>query len=196
MTTVYFVRHCKADNSVQDDRLRPLKEKGLQDRELVTRYLSDKEITAVLSSPYKRAVDTLVPFAKAADLEITLVESLRERKSDSVWLPDEEFLQFVGRQWADFSYALPDGESLGEVQQRNIEALEMALTEHSGESLVIGTHGTALSTIINYYDNNYGINDFLAMVSIMPWIVVMEFDGLQCKQIEKMDLLTKKHAPQ
>jgi len=31
---------------------------------------------------------------------------------------------------------------------------------YEGKNIVIGTHGTALSTIINYYDSTYGYDDF------------------------------------
>ena len=39
----------------------------------------------------------------------------------------EDFDGFCRRQWADFSYCLPEGESLGQVQRRNVDALETAL---------------------------------------------------------------------
>lgn len=42
---------------------------------------------------------------------------------------------------------------------------------------VTGTHGTALSTIINYYDSTYRFADFMAMVNIMPWVVSMSCLG-------------------
>ena len=44
MTTVYFVRHAEADNSVRDGRIRPLIKKGMSDRALVTTFLNDKNI--------------------------------------------------------------------------------------------------------------------------------------------------------
>ena len=57
-----------------------------------------------------------------------------------------------------------------------------------GSNPAIGTHGTALSTIVNYYDSSYGHADFMAMVNIMPWVVKMYFDGQNCAAIEKLDL--------
>ena len=191
MTTVYFIRHCKADNSERDGRIRPLTEKGTRDAALVTQYLQDKNIDAIVSSPFKRAIDTVAPFAESAGLEISIVEDFRERRSDSDWLRDEDFWPFVERQWADFSYSLSDGESLETVQKRNIAALNGVLAEHAGECVAIGTHGTALSTIVNYYDKTFGFKDFLAMVGIMPWAVVMEFEGTECRRIEKVDLFAE-----
>ena len=56
MTNVYFVRHEQPNYENHDDLTRELTENGLQDRKLVTEYLRDKEIHAVLSSPFKRMV--------------------------------------------------------------------------------------------------------------------------------------------
>jgi len=195
MTTVYFIRHAKADNSNRDGRNRPLTEKGINDRALVTKFLQDKKISAVLSSPYKRAVDTIADFSRKNGFTIELVEDFRERKSDGDWLRDADFIPFMKRQWADFSYSLSDGECLAAVQRRNIAALNKALAKYKDKNIVIATHGTALSTIINYYDNTYGFGDFMAMIDIMPWVVKMYFDGNNCAGMEKIDLFNLNQKP-
>jgi len=186
MTTIYFIRHAQSDLSVHDERVRPLTEKGLKDCTLVTEFLRGKNIDIILSSPYKRAVDTISGFAKSANLPIQTVNDFRERGVDNVWI--EDFKTFSKKQWVDFSYKLSDGECLAEVQERNISELNEVLTRYKNKNIVIGTHGTALSTIINYYDNTYGFDDFMAMVNIMPWVVKMEFDKNVCIGIEKIDL--------
>lgn len=188
MTVVYFIRHAQADNSVRDGRMRPLTAKGLADRRLVTAFLGDKGIDLVFSSPFKRAVDTVANFAEHRGCAIQTIEAFRERKSDSDWVRDTDFFPFVERQWADFSYKLSDGECLAQVQTRNIAALQEILTRHPNKNIVIGTHGTALSTIINYYDNSYDFHDFMAMVDKLPWAVKMSFDGTRCVEINKIDL--------
>lgn len=150
VTEVYFVRHAESDDTNHDDLTRGLTEKGLRDRDLVSGYLDDKGITAVLSSPYRRAVETVRPFAEARGLEIGLVEDFRERRVDSGWI--EDFDAFCRRQWSDFTYKLSDGEALGEVRKRNIRALGEVLRRYQGQSVAIGGHGTAISTVVNYYD--------------------------------------------
>lgn len=189
MTTVYFIRHAEADNSNRDGRLRPLTEKGLAERKLVTEFLQDKSIDGVLSSPFKRAVDTVADFAEKNGFKIELVEDFREQRSSKGMGNDNpDIYQILERQWADFSYVLSDGECLGEVQERNIAALNDVLRRYNGKNIIIGTHGTALSTIINYYDKSYGFEDFMAMVNILPWVVRMDFDGNDCARMEKTDL--------
>ena len=186
MTTVYFVRHAEPNYNNHDDATRELSAKGLEDRKLVTEFLKDKEIDVVLSSPFKRAYDTVAPFAEGKGLEIQVVDDFRERRIDSCWI--EDFKSFSKAQWADFTYKLSDGECLGEVQERNIFALNKVLDEFPNKSIVVGSHGTALSTIINYYDNTFGYDDFDRIRGLMPWIVKFSFEGKNCVEMEKINL--------
>jgi len=186
MTTVYFVRHAEPNYENHDDFTRELTAKGLRDRELVTAFLRDKNIDAVLSSPYKRAVDTVADLASKLQKDIVSVDDFRERKIDSVWI--EDFNAFCRKQWRDFTYKLSDGESLGEVQRRNISALEQVLERYVGKNVVIGGHGTALSTIINYYDHAFGYEEFEKIRRIMPWVVQFLFEGKTFIAMRKYDL--------
>ncbi len=186
MTTVYFVRHAQPNYENHDDMLRELTAKGLEDRKLVTRFLTDKNVDVVLSSPFLRSVDTVRDFADANGLEIGIVEDFRERRIDSVWI--EDFNSFCQKQWGDFSYKLSDGESLAKVQERNIAALNKVLEEHAGKTIVVGSHGTALSTIVNYYDSSFGYTEFEKIRGLMPWVVEFRFDGTECVEIKQYNL--------
>lgn len=75
------------------------------------------------------------------------------------------------------------------MQERNIEALQKILLTCAGQNIVIGGHGTALSTIINFYDSAFGYEDFIRMCSKAPWIVHFTFDGTRCISIEPHDLI-------
>ena len=185
MTTIYFVRHAEPNLSNHDDKSRELSPKGLQDRKLVSEYLKDKGIDLVISSPYKRAIDTLGDFADLMDMEIVLEDRFRERKVGNEWIAD--FEAFTKRQWLDFDYKLFDGECLAEVQERNVEALREVLETYDGKNIVIGSHGTALSTIINYYDRSFGYFEFERIRMIMPWIVVFNFEGKKCLNIQEIN---------
>jgi len=186
MTSVYFIRHAESDFTVRDDRSRPLTAKGFSDRGLVTGFLSGKGVRALLSSPYKRAVDTVGGFAAEYGFEIELVEDFRERETGDIWI--EDWKAFSIRQWADFSYKPPGGESMKEAQTRNIAALDGVLAKYRDETIAIGTHGTALSLIINHYDRTYGFEDFWSMSRLMPWAVRMDFNEDGCVGVVKTDL--------
>lgn len=193
MTTVYFVRHAKPNFNNHDDASRELSEEGTRFCRMVTAYLDDKEIDVMLSSPYKRSLDTIMDFSRKHCLEIQIVPDFRERKIGNEWIPD--FEDFTKKQWDDFHYKRPDGESLFEVQKRNVGALQEVLQKYSGKNIVIGTHGTALSTILNYYGNSFGYDDFKRIQHIMPWIVVMTFDGETCLRTESFEFTSKGCRP-
>ena len=169
-TSIIFVRHAQAQYG-EDDRTRPLTEEGLRNRAIVLETLKDRQIDRFLSSPYKRSIDTIQPAADFFNMPIETDERFRERQVgtwDNGWLE---------KRWADFSCAEEGGECLASVQARNVEALREVLSDSAGKTVVIGTHGTALSTILNYYDNSFGLDDFLRIVNRMPYIVELTFDG-------------------
>ncbi|MFD3158313.1 histidine phosphatase family protein [Haloimpatiens sp. FM7330] len=183
MTKVYFVRHAKPDFSIHDDLTRPLNEEGIKDCKRVTEFLINKNINKVFSSPYKRAFDTVKDFAHKSNLEIDIIDDFRERAVSDGWI--EDFNTFAQRQWEDFDYKLSNGESLNEVQKRNIAALHKILIENEDKNIVIGTHGTALSTIINYYDKNFDHSQFQRIKHLMPFIVCIDFQGTKAINIEE-----------
>lgn len=189
MTTVYFVRHAEPNYSNHNDHERELTEKGLADRELVTQYLSNKNIDFIVSSPYKRAVDTVKHFADTVHLSIEMVNDFRERNVDNIWV--EDFNAFSKAQWDDFSYKLSDGEALGEVQRRNIAALFDIISRHKDKNIVVGSHGTALCTVINYFNRNFRYEDFDKIKGLFPWIVKFTFEESAKPIIEYIDVFDK-----
>ena len=182
MKTIYFVRHCQSDSSVREDKLRPLTEKGQQDARRVTEYFRDIAVDRVISSPYKRAIDTVAGVAAARNLPVETDDRLRER-AVGTWVQD--FDTFARQQWSDLDFALPGGESLNHVMARNASALEQMLAD-SAESTVVGTHGTALCAMIHSLDPAFGYADFCRIVNIMPWIVKCTFDGGRLVAREEM----------
>ena len=186
MTNIYFIRHAEPNFENRDDMTRELSAKGLKDRELVTKFLMDKQIDAVVSSPFKRAIDTVRDFADKNGMDITVIADFRERRVDSCWI--EDFTSFSKKQWEDFTYKLSDGECLAEVQARNIAALNKLLDDYQDQNVVVGSHGTALSTIINYYDKTFGYDGFHEIRHLMPWVVQFTFDGKELIEINKYNL--------
>ena len=144
----------------------------------------------MLSSPYKRAIDTVKDFADKNSLEIKIIPDLRERKIDSCWI--EDFKSFSMHQWEDFDFKLSGGESLNEVQKRAIGALNEIINTYRGKNIVIGGHGTAISTIINYYDRSFGYEGFESIRCLLPFIAKLTFIEDKCAGIEIIDLFKDK----
>lgn len=185
MTTIYLIRHAEPDFNVHNDQERPLTKKGKESCKKVNEYLQDKEIDAIYSSPYARALETIRPFAEEQAINIILEEDFRERCMSGKWLDD--FRTFAEKQWEDFQYKLKDGECLAEVQNRAITALERIINDK--DNIVVSSHGTAICTMINYYDKNFGIKNFWEIVNLMPFAVKMVFCGTECISIELLNIL-------
>ena len=175
MTSVYFVRHAQPDVSWKDNRTRPLTPAGLLDRKKVTNLLVRVPVDCFFSSPYKRAIDTISECANAHGLDIHIDERFRERQSGE----NGHSIEMIKRRWDDFSFCEKDGESLGIVQERNIEALNEILITHKDKVIVIGTHGTSLSTILNFYDPSFGFDGFKRIWFWMPYVIRLDFSGTQ-----------------
>ena len=56
-------------------------------------------------------------------------------------------------------------------------ALTEILETNRDKTIVIGTHGTALSAILNYYDPSYDCGSFLRIIDWMPYVVELDFEG-------------------
>jgi 2,3-bisphosphoglycerate-dependent phosphoglycerate mutase len=173
MTKIYFIRHSLSDFSVKDELKRPLTEVGIERKKKIIALFDEINIDSIFSSPYKRTIQTIEPLSIYKKININIVENFRERKISNNWI--ENFDEYSKKQWNNFSYKLENGESLLEVQDRNIESLKKILVEYNGKTIIIGTHGTALSTIINYYDKTFLYKDFMKIVNLMPYIIRFDF---------------------
>ena len=182
---LYFVRHAQSDHTVREDAIRPLTPQGRKDTLKVTAALQDKRISKVYSSPYVRATDTVSDLAETLDLDIITVDDLRERAVGG-WVDD--FFTYAQNQWEDFSHKISGGESLGEVQERNIQAVRTIIEENLGSSVVIGTHGTALSTIVNYFNPGFGYDDFYRIMDKMPYILCLTLECTNLISVTEIEL--------
>lgn len=185
MTRVYFVRHAQPDHAWEDDRSRPLTMEGREDSRKVLEFLQDKNIDSFYCSPYKRSMDTIWETAAYYETEIINDERLRERESGR----NGNHHGMFQKRWEDHDFHEEGGESIAMVQERNVAALTDILQKNDGRNIVIGTHGTALSSILNYYDTDYDCDSFLRILDWMPYIIELDFeDGKFTDKIEHLHI--------
>ncbi len=172
MTKIYFVRHAQPDYGWRDDRTRPLTAEGITDSKIVLATLKDKNINVFYCSPYKRSLDTIADTAAYFNKNILTDERLHERTAGI----NGNQRHLFKKRWQDHDYHEENGESIRMVQERNIAALSEILAAQKDQNIVVGTHGTALSTILNYYDPSFGYNDYMRIIDWMPYIVELDFE--------------------
>jgi 8-oxo-dGTP diphosphatase len=81
LVVILLVRHARAGergSAGPDDSLRPLDETGLQQAEALAAMLSDRPLARIVTSPYRRCIQTVEPLAGAAGLEIEQRDELAE----------------------------------------------------------------------------------------------------------------------
>ncbi|MBQ9460606.1 MAG: histidine phosphatase family protein [Clostridia bacterium] len=190
MTHIYFVRHAQPDYRSGVNRTFPLSDEGMEDRHKALAVLKNVSFDRAVSSPYRRSIDTIMPLVESMGLELTLDERLRERDNAGGSSNSREMFR---KRWADHDFCEEGGESIRSTQERNVAALNDILTNYAGETILVGTHGTALSTIINYYRPEFGFEQFLRIIDFMPYVLHCTFDGVQLAGMEELFYLHKEY---
>ncbi|AFQ13042.1 TPA: histidine phosphatase family protein [Bacillus pacificus] len=182
MTTIYFVRHAHSTYT-KEERERPLSEKGQLDAENVTHLLKDRHIDVVISSPYKRAIQTVQGIANTYDVSIQIEEDLRERLLSSESVTD--FNDAVQKVWEDWDFAHEGGESNDVAQRRAVICMQNILKKYKDKNIVIGTHGNIMVLLMNYFDSKY---DFRFWKTIrMPDIFKLNFHNEDLVSSERIE---------
>jgi 2,3-bisphosphoglycerate-dependent phosphoglycerate mutase len=164
MSIFYLVRHAHADWTPDENR--PLSAKGHIDAERVADVLHQFPITAIYSSPARRARQTVTPLAARLDLPIHTLPELRERQLCGGAV--EDFFAAVEVTWADPKFAHPGGESNTAAQQRGASTVRRLQDQHPIEHIVLATHGNLLALLLQHFDPsiNYAFWKSLTMPDI------------------------------
>jgi 2,3-bisphosphoglycerate-dependent phosphoglycerate mutase len=148
------IRHCKADGQ---ESLAALTAEGEQQAKELATFLEGQHYDCVVSSPFKRAIDTIKPFAELSEQSIKIDERLAERilsaEADPNWRSNLE------RTYIDEHLKFPGGESTFEAKQR-ISSFINDLQTESYKSVLIVTHGNLLSLMINLFDPSFGFKEW------------------------------------
>ena len=158
--------------------------KRLTDAKMATELLKTEEINIVISSPYKRAVQTVEGIADYFDkeIEIEIEDDFRERILTTV--PTEDFMLAISKVWEDYNFSWEGGESNIVAQKRGVNITFRILDRYQDKNIVIGTHGNIMALIMNYFDNKY---DFTFWKNLdIPDIYKLTFDGRELKDVKKL----------
>lgn len=154
MKTIYFMRHSeplKPININNNDSLQVQNEKwvltvnGEMLEKEKSEYIELKNFDIVISSNYVRAISTAKYFTKD---KIFIDDNFGERKFGiNNW--DELPKDFGKRQFDDFNYKLPNGESINEVIEREYNSLINILNNSHDKKVLIVGHSTAIASLFS-----------------------------------------------
>jgi 2,3-bisphosphoglycerate-dependent phosphoglycerate mutase len=168
---LYLIRHAHAD--WEPDENRSLSTRGSRGAVRVTELLAALPIEDIVSSPYRRAVQTVAALAVDLDMEIQVEDRFKERTLGDY--SSASFEEAVGRTWQDFEFSWPGGESNLAAQRRAIVALEELIGAGSANHCVLATHGNLLALILNYFDPRVGYQFWSKLT--MPDVYYLEIVG-------------------
>ena len=172
--TYYFIRHAHS-NYTPDEINRPLSDKGLESLEKLD-FLADKPITAIYSSPYQRAIQTVEPLAQSLKLAIQTDKRLIERKLSSQAIADQDFEEAFMQLWSRPTLSLAGGESNQQAQQRALTFLHELESKHQNEEIILSSHGNLICILLSAFDLSIDYN-FWHNLS-MPDVLVLDKDAI------------------
>lgn len=156
-TEIILIRHGETawnrERRMQGQTDTPLSDIGRAQAAAVGRRLASYPFAALYSSDLARAWDTAAAIARESGHEIRRDTALRERTFGVFeGLTYDEMSQRYPEVHARFSsrdpdYAVPGGESPRQFFDRSMTCLEGIAQAHTGESVVVVTHGMVLDTL-------------------------------------------------
>lgn len=176
-----MVRHAHSVYT-PDELGRPLSAEGFIDAEKISKLLEKENIDIVLSSPYKRAVQTVEGVAKSIGQEVILKDDFKERKLAEQSVDD--FDHAISRVWEDPTFSWGGGESNVIAQKRGVKAVTAVLQAYECKTLVIGTHGNLMALIMNHFNSDYDFNFWKNLD--MPDIYKLTFEGTILVKVERI----------
>jgi len=154
-TTVYLIRHAQSQPSIEiQDPQWPLSARGREQAKALSLLLEPLGIAELWSSPYRRCLKTVAPFARHTGLRVLSHEGLHERDISGGIVAN--FTEIWNRSWADFDYALPNRESSRAAQRRFVNAFCEVLDRSEATTLGICAHGNVIGLLLNRIDPAYG----------------------------------------
>lgn len=164
---IYVIRHCEATGQPPEA---PLTDKGhLQAIELAE-YFSAIKINRIISSPYKRAIDTIQPLAKTFNIEVETDRRLEERVLSRENLQD--WLGKLSASFEDLDLKYEGGESSREAMNRIVEVVnEVYSTE---QNTIIVSHGNLISLLLKYFNNEFGFDNWKRLSNPDVYLLIKE----------------------
>lgn len=165
---LYIVRHCEAEGQAFGAGLT---NEGFKQAQELVGFFSNKGIEKIISSPYKRAVDTITPLAKANRIEIKIDDRLSERVLSTRNLPDWQ--EKLKQSFTDLDMVMEGGESSKQAMERVLKVVDEQKKVEE-EEIVLVTHGNLLALLLKQYLPSFGYKDWETLSN--PDVYLIETD--------------------
>ncbi|WP_409251274.1 histidine phosphatase family protein [Bacillus sp. SCS-153A] len=157
MKHLYIVRHAKAEGQPREAKLTEL---GEEQAESLVTFFQEREIDAIYSSPFLRAIKTIEPLALKRGLPVIQDERLSERVLSGTSLDD--WMMHLEKSFNDFDYFLEGGESNRSAFDRASSFIEDIMNS-SDDHIIAVSHGNLTTLLLHYFDGRFGYKELLEL---------------------------------
>ncbi len=173
MKRLYLVRHCQATGQ-EPEALLTLE--GESQAEVLADFLAPLGIQRIVSSPFRRAVQSIQPLANQLGLRVEIDGRLAERVLSTAPLAD--WLARYQASFEELDVGLEGGESSRDAMARGAAAVEDVLAHPAGTTVAV-SHGNLLTLIRRHIDGRSGYDEWKALTN--PDVFCLEADGMTRK---------------
>lgn len=161
MLNLYITRHGETqwntERRLQGWLNSPLTEKGILQGRKLNQAVRMYEISKIYSSPSERAVKTAISAKGDLDVEIELLDELREmnmgewegRTLEEIKAKDPE--NFENYWMRPHLFVKNTGENFDEMLNRAKKALEKIIAENKDGNILVVTHGVTLKALMSHF---------------------------------------------
>lgn len=160
----------------------PLSEAGLRQAESAAHALRAMPLAAIYSSPLRRALETAQRIAEIHRLAVTPLAGLHELRQ-GVWESlrmhelEERYGVLLQEWWTNpNTLRVPGGETIEEMRERAMAALQTMVAQHRGETIAAVAHGgvnkAVLLTVLGA-----ALTSYWRLRQVNACINVLEFGG-------------------
>lgn len=150
----------------------PLSDRGKIQAQQLIACLAAQRPERLLSSPYRRARDTVAPFADAAGLSVTIEPAFAECTFRVGYVAD--WPAPIARAWSNRSFADAGCESADACQTRVVAGIDTIVRRYAGQRVLLCSHGNAIGLLLNAIDPAFGFAQWQAMTT--PALYEVEYE--------------------
>lgn len=181
---LYLVRHCQATGQEPDA---PLTEVGKQQAIALASWLSEVQIGSIISSPFARAYQSIMPLAEHFGLTIEVDDRLIERVLSPV--PLDNWREQLAETFVDLDLSFEGGESSHTAMMRGLAVVNQTMHQTTS-SVVIVTHGNLMTLILKHFNEQVGYADWENLRNPDVYCIQFNSEGACTEQMVKASMQT------
>jgi 2,3-bisphosphoglycerate-dependent phosphoglycerate mutase len=176
-----LVRHCEASGQAPEA---PLTQVGSHQAEALAATLAEYPIDWVVSSPFRRARDTIGPLASARGFEVQIDSRLSERRLADP--PVEDWRDYIRLSFENPDRRAPGGESGREALARAWVAIRFAL-ESPQRLPVLVSHGHLMALVLDSIAPGFGYAGWESLRNPDVFLIAGTSGKLEFQRIDAAD---------